>query len=126
MRYSLHRISAANSHGYFSVNNLHYVAADTHIGDRIAALFGEDVEQTRAPGFDSLFNQPLIFWLQHAMAHRPRGAASCGRARGRVFTVVEDHASVQSGPRVHGFWADEIEEAIVAEAAQVALHLVPA
>ena len=58
-RCSVHRISAVISQGYCSVNDLHYVSGDTHIGDGVTALFGADVDGAGASSLDSLLDQAL-------------------------------------------------------------------
>lgn len=56
----VHRISADYSHGYSTVNDLHDVSADAHIGDGIILLVGADVERTGTARLDSLLDQALL------------------------------------------------------------------
>src|SRR5215469_7491733 len=85
----LHRLSADFSHRYFTVNNLHNVAADPHIGDDAGSLVGANVEITRPSRLDSLLDQTLCSGCEHRILHGPRGTATGRRSRSRIFAVIE-------------------------------------
>src|SRR5271169_3182294 len=109
---TFHRISADYSHGYFTVNHLHYVSADTHIRDGVARLVCPNVEEAGTPGLDSLFDKPMLPARQHSVSHRPSGATTRRRSSCRIFAVVKDHARMQRGRGRNRFTADKVEKAI--------------
>src|SRR5215472_9162613 len=93
----VHRLSADFSHRYFTVNNLHNVTADAHIGDDAGLLVGANVEITGSSRLDSLLDQTLCSGRKHRIVHGPRGTATGRRSGSRIFAVVEDHPRMKCG-----------------------------
>src|SRR5215469_3891290 len=97
MHSGVHRLSADFSHGYFPVNNLYHVAADTHVRDDIALFVGANVEIAWPSRLDSLLDQALCSGRKHTISHGPCGTATGRRPGSGVLAVIEDHTCMKCG-----------------------------
>jgi hypothetical protein len=70
------------------------VSAHSDIRDLVAGLGCGNKDLTRTVALDALFDLDTFVAGGDSVLRHPRGAAAGGRAGGRIFAVIEDHASV--------------------------------
>src|SRR5258708_10111184 len=93
--------------GDFSSHNFDTMAANADVIYDAAIQVGPDEDLAGTFHFQTLLDEDALVGCGHTVGRHPGGSASCGRARGWVFAVVEDHAGVETRAGVHGFARNE-------------------
>src|SRR5215469_11288497 len=94
----------------FGAHNFNGVASDADVDDSVSVLRGTHENTAAALHFDTLLDQYALIGTGNAMGNHPRGGAAGSRPGGGIFSVVEEHARLQTGLGIYRLAADEVEK----------------
>ena len=98
----------------FGAHNFNDVASDADVDHSVSVFRGTHENTAAALHFDTLLDQYALVGTGNAMGYHPRGGTAGGRSGGGIFSVVEEHARLQTSPGIYGLAADEIEKLRIA------------
>lgn len=105
---------ALNRNRDFTVENFYTISTDTHIDNMVILPTllpgGANENAARTVHFEALLDQNPLLAGGNGVRDHPGGAAAGGGPSGRIFSVVKNHAGVQSGPGVDGLAANKVKE----------------
>jgi hypothetical protein len=91
-------------------HDLDNVASDANVDDSVSGFRGTHKNPAGTHHLEALLDQNAFFGMSDTMGDHPGGGAPGRRPGSRVFSVVEEHARVQTGRGIHGFARDKVEE----------------
>ena len=98
----------------FGAHDFNCVASNTNVNYPVIAVLVLLRSAHKNPAgtthLNALLDEDALVGLGYCVRDHPRRRASRCRARGGVFAVVEQHASVQTGRRIDGFTGHKVEE----------------
>src|SRR5215831_4969486 len=83
-----------------STHHFSGVTAYADVDDLVTCPAGAQEDSAAPLHLYTLLQQNFLVCGNHAALHRPRRARTCGRAGGRIFSVVKEHARLQPRIRV--------------------------
>src|SRR6266545_220103 len=87
----------------FSAHDLNRVAAYAHVNHTVIASGSTNEDLAGSFHLKPLLDEHTLVRMGDPMSDHPRGSATSCRSGCRVLTVVEKHASVETG-----FWIDRL------------------
>src|SRR4051794_22581397 len=94
----------------FTARNFHSLTSHAHIDHFVTFVVRAHKNSAWTFHLNALFNEHTLIALRNTVHRHPRRRASRRRPGGRIFTVVENHACMQTRLWINSLPTHEVEE----------------